>query len=279
MNQDFGGAAERERRVQTQNAYQGTMETLRQAESALPDFSTSYDGEIARLYDRIMNRPGFRYDMGGDPLYQSYRDQAVSGGRLAMRDTMGQAAALTGGYGSSYAQAVGQQQYGAYLQKLSERMPELYQTAWERYRAEGDDLRRQLEVTSDLAQTEYGRGQDRQQAAAQAEQQRYERRWKSYQNLVSIISKSGYEPNEQELEEAGMNRAQAEALRREYLRANHLPDGTVVQAGGGVNYYGGGGGGTAKTAKTGEKSEAGTKEKVKLSAAAGSSGSGKHRRT
>ena len=62
----------------------------------------------------------------------------VSEGSRAMRDTMGQAAALTGGYGSSYAQSAGQQQYALYLQKLGEAMPELYQAAYERYSAEGD---------------------------------------------------------------------------------------------------------------------------------------------
>jgi len=275
MNQEYSAANERERRVRTEGAYQGTMETLRQAESAVPDFSTSYDGEIARLYDRIVNRPGFRYDMGADPLYQNVRDQTVSTGRLAMRDTIGRAADLTGGYGSSYAQAVGQQQYGAYLQRLSERMPELYQAAWERYQAEGDALRGQLETAADLAGAEYGRKKDQRQAAASAEQQNYERRWKSYQNLVSIISKSGYQPDEQELEEAGMNRAQADALRREYLRANHLPDGTAAQTGGG-SYTGGGGAGSTK--KSEEKREAGSKEQVKLSSAASASGSGKSRR-
>ena len=52
--------------------YADTMEALRRAESALPDFTSSYDGEISRLYEQIVNRPAFRYDPGSDPLYQSY---------------------------------------------------------------------------------------------------------------------------------------------------------------------------------------------------------------
>ena len=44
-------------------------------------------------------------------------------GKQAMQDTMGQAAALTGGYGSTYGQAVGQQQYDAYLQNLNDEVP------------------------------------------------------------------------------------------------------------------------------------------------------------
>ena len=259
MSQEWNSIETEEKRAQTENRYAGTMEALRQAESALPDFTTSYDGEITRLYEQIVNRPGFHYDIGADPLYRSYRDEAVRGGRLAMRDTMGQAAALTGGYGSSYAQAVGQQQYAAYLQKLGERMPELYAAAYERYQEEGDRLRQQLNAASGLAQAEYGREMDRRNQAAQMEQQSYERRWKSYQNLISLISKSGYEPEDAELAEVGMNRAQAEALRKEYLRANNLPDGSAP-TGGAPSYSAD----PVPVAKSEEKSETGSKEQVKL---------------
>ena len=232
--------AERIRQTQAQGAYEGTMETLRQAEREIPDFTSSYDGE--------------------------------------MRDTVGQAAALTGGYGSSYAESVGQQQYGAYLQKLSERIPELYQAAWERYRDEGDALRGQLETASGLARAEYDREKDRRQAASQAEQQDYERRWKSYQNLISLISKSGYEPESAELAAAGMSKAQADALRNEYLRVNGLLPVAAGGGGGGIDYYWGGGGGSSS--KTNKAAGTGA-ERTKLAANAKGSGSGtgKSRRT
>ena len=111
-------------------AYASTMQALRLAERSLPDFTSSYDGEIRRLYQNIVSREPFRYDALSDPLYEQFRDRTVREGQLAMRDTMGQAAQLTGGYGSSYWQAVGQQQYGLYLQKLQDAMPEFYQAAW-----------------------------------------------------------------------------------------------------------------------------------------------------
>ena len=65
--------------------YDDTMEALRQAENALPDFTSSYDGEIRRLFERIVNRPAFRYDPGSDPLYQSARTQLMEAGSRAMR--------------------------------------------------------------------------------------------------------------------------------------------------------------------------------------------------
>ena len=182
--------------------YADTMEALRRAESALPDFTSSYDGEISRLYEQIVNRPAFRYDPGSDPLYQSYREQMVTEGSRAMRDTMGQAAAL--------------------------------------------------------------------------EQQQYERGEKSYDKLAALIGQSGYVPSDDELKKAGMNRAQADSLRMNYLQKNPL---AMMMAGYWPSFGGGGGGGGGGTSSGGSAS-AGTKEQVKLAAnQKGSGGNGKSRRT
>ena len=70
---------------------------------------------------------------GKDPMYGALKDQAVKNGRMAMLDTQAQAANLTGGYGSSYAQSVGHQAYNSYLQQLGDRIPELYRLAYEMY--------------------------------------------------------------------------------------------------------------------------------------------------
>ena len=137
-----------------------TMETLRQAEQELPSFSGSYDDEIGRLYDRIINREGFRYDMNSDPLYMSYRDRYAREGRLAMKNTMGQAAALTGGYGSTYGEQVGQQAYNAYLQNLNDIVPQLQQQAYQRYQDEGTDLYIQYSLVKGRDDTDYGRYRD-----------------------------------------------------------------------------------------------------------------------
>ena len=87
-----------------------------------------------------LNREDFQYDLNGDALYRQYKDRYTQLGKAAMQDTMGQAAALTGGYGSSYAQSVGQQAYNSYMQQLGDVVPELYQLAYDRYRDKGDRL-------------------------------------------------------------------------------------------------------------------------------------------
>ena len=245
----------------TQQTFNSTMEALRSAQNAMPTFQSSYDSEINRLYEQIVNRPAFRYDPSNDPVYGAYRENYAREGRMAMRDTIGQTAHLTGGYASSYAESVGQQQYGAYLEKLGQIMPELYSAAYERYKAESGRLSDQLGAAKGLADTEFERYKDEQNRAAQSEQQSYERRWAAYQNLISLISKSGYEPDSSELEATGMSQAQAEALRYEYLRANNLLP-AVSTGGSSGGYYSGGSGTAKKTAQ----STAQTKEQTKLAA-------------
>ena len=74
----------------------------------------------------------YRYNLDGDALYQMYRDRYLENARRSMRDTMGQAASLTGGYGSSYSQAVGQQAYDETLRGLTDVIPTLQRDAYER---------------------------------------------------------------------------------------------------------------------------------------------------
>ena len=102
--------------------------------------------------EAYMNREDFQYDMNGDALYQQYKDRYMEMGRDAMEDTMGQAAALTGGYGSSYAQSVGQQAYNSYMQQLGDVVPELYQLAYDRYQDKGNQLYKTYQSWAELEQ-------------------------------------------------------------------------------------------------------------------------------
>ena len=128
---------------------------IRNAEGKKPEYAGSYDRELRETYDAISSRPAFRYDPDKDGLYQRYKDDYTRRGRLAMRDTVGQASALTGGYGSSYAESAGQQQYDAYLQQLGDIVPELYSLAYSRYQDEGDALRGRYDMLSELRDREY----------------------------------------------------------------------------------------------------------------------------
>ena len=120
----------------------------------------TYWNKLTDTMNAIENRKNFEYDLNGDMLYQQYKDQYTTQGKMAMMDTMGQAAALTGGYGNSYAQTVGQQTYQGYLQQLNDKVPELYQLALDQYNREGDDLYNRLSAYGNLYNTEYGEHRD-----------------------------------------------------------------------------------------------------------------------
>lgn len=104
------------------------------------EYKSTWQGQIDSAIERILNREEFSYDLNSDALYQQYRDQYMQLGKLASADVMGQAAALTGGYGNSYATTAGNQAYQAYLSQLNEVVPELYGMALDRYYKEGEDL-------------------------------------------------------------------------------------------------------------------------------------------
>ena len=242
--------------------YSNTMTALKESEYALPEFSSSYDEQIAELYNQIVSREAFKYDPMSDSLYGKYREQYARMGRMAMMDSMGKAAALTGGYGSSYAQKVGQQEYDEYLQKLGQVMPELYAAAYQRYKDQGEDLESKYQTLRGLEGQEYDRYRDQvedvkyqQEMAAEQEKADNDRKDKNYDRLVELITKVGYTPSQEELEQSGMTQSQAAAYLKRY--------GGGGSSGSSVSYYYGG-----SSKKTTDQ----TKTQQKINAAKSSAG-------
>lgn len=137
------------------------QQVYQQAQQNQPGAYTSqWSNQLSDLYNQIANRPAFSYDLNADMLYQQYRDQYTRGGRQAMRDTMGQASAMTGGYGNSYAQTAGQQAYQSYMQQLNDVIPQLEDRAYGRYRDQGTDLYNLYGLTAGNEDRDYGRYRD-----------------------------------------------------------------------------------------------------------------------
>ena len=158
------------------------------------------EDQLREAWEALESRPAFRYDLDGDALYRQSRDAYAHSARRAMEDGMGRAAALTGGYGSSYAQGLGQQRYDETMLGLADRIPELEERAYRRWKSRGDELQERYERLSRQAEADRARTKD------------------AYSRLYALIFATGYVPGEEELEAAGMSRAAAEALRSEYLR-------------------------------------------------------------
>ena len=128
--------------------------------TAKPTYTDNWSNSLNTLANDILNGKKFSYDLNGDALYQQYKDKYINQGRLAMADTIGQASAMTGGYGNSYAVTAGNQAYQSSLQNLNDVVPELYQLALDKYNSDRQDLYNQYGVISDRENTEYGRHRD-----------------------------------------------------------------------------------------------------------------------
>ena len=118
---------------------------------------TSYSDQVREMMDKIMNREKFSYDVDTDPLFQQALASAMNSGKQAMQDTIGQASALTGGYGSTYATTAGNQAYNSFIEDAYDNLPQYYQMAMEAYQMEGDEMYRQYGMLSTEDDKEYNR--------------------------------------------------------------------------------------------------------------------------
>lgn len=143
------------------DAVSQAQELLKQQIAQKPGaYQSAWQTQLDDTINKILNREKFSYDLNGDALYQQYKDQYTQQGRTAMMDTMGQAQAMTGGYGNSYAQSVGQQAYQGYLQQMNDKIPELYQLALSKYQMEGDAMAEQMAILAQQEEQDYGRYRD-----------------------------------------------------------------------------------------------------------------------
>ena len=118
---------------------------------------TSMTDQIRGLMSRIMGREKFSYDVDSDPLFQQALASSMSAGKQAMQDTIGQASALTGGYGSTYATQAGNQTYNSFIEDAYDNLPQYYQMALDAYNAEGDELYRQYNMLASEDDKEFNR--------------------------------------------------------------------------------------------------------------------------
>jgi len=98
-----------------------------------PTYESQYDDDISSMLDSILNRPDFSYDPNTDPLYSQYKKAYNREGDRATADALGTAAAATGGIPSSYATAAAAQAGNYYASQLTDKIPELYELAYNKY--------------------------------------------------------------------------------------------------------------------------------------------------
>ena len=132
----------------------------KETETKVPKYSSNYTSAIKDNLTKVIGNGRFSYNADSDKLFGQYKDSYEKAGRKAMEDTVGNASLLTGGYANSYAVTAGQQAYNEYMQKLSDKIPELEKRAYERYRDDEDSAYRRLGTLMELENTDYGRYRD-----------------------------------------------------------------------------------------------------------------------
>ena len=118
---------------------------------------TSWSDQLSGAINDYLNRDKFEYDVDNDQLFQQALASAMNSGKTAMQDTIGQASALTGGYGSTYATSVGNQAYNSFIEDAYNNLPEYYQMALEAYQAEGQEMLNRVNILGSADDREYGR--------------------------------------------------------------------------------------------------------------------------
>lgn len=98
-----------------------------------PVFDDKYASERDDLINQLANPEKFSYDHNTDESYKAYAKQYAREGQRATADALAAASAQSGGIASSYALTAAGQQGNYYASQLADKIPELYQNAYNRY--------------------------------------------------------------------------------------------------------------------------------------------------
>lgn len=108
-----------------------------QRDKLLEGYGQEWGGsEYQPLRDEYTRRAAemeWDYDPNTDPVFQAYQKQYRREGQRATEDTLGRYAAMTGGMPSTAAVTAASQAGDYYASQLSDKIPQLYQDAYNRY--------------------------------------------------------------------------------------------------------------------------------------------------
>lgn len=136
----------------------------------------AYNNAINSLIDQAVNRQPFEYDPATDAAYQAYARQYTRLGNQAAQDTLADVAAQTGGLASSYATTAASQARANYNQALTDKIPELMELAYNKYRNQYQDTMTNLDFLTGRSDSLYSR---------YADQRDYELALKQYQEQLA----------------------------------------------------------------------------------------------
>ena len=126
-----------------------------------PTYTNPYEELQQELLDKILNREDFTWSKDSDPVFGEYQKQYLREGERASANALAQAAAASGGQASSYAATAAAQAGNYYASQLSDKIPELYNQAYQRYLSEYEQLANDLGLVNTQQQLDYQEYLDR----------------------------------------------------------------------------------------------------------------------
>ena len=241
-----------------------------------PDYSSRYDETIQNMIKDMLERPEFSYDPESDVVWKSYQKAYGREGDRATQNALGAAAAASGGMPSSYATTAAAQAGNYYAAQAADKIPELFDAAYNRYLNEFNMDLSKLGVVQGQEGTDYNRYLDQlnqwntdrnfayNQFAGDRSQWNADREF-AYNQLIDEIN-SQTQQRQEALDFANMA--------AQYGDYNYLRDlGIDTSALAALNAAGGySGGGSSSGSSSGGSSNGSTGSGTNVSGAGGSSG-------
>lgn len=128
-------------------------------ETSKPTYESSYSSRIDQMLNEILNRDDFSYSAEADPLFQQYKSQYQREGQRSMNDTLAAAASQAGGM-NSWAMTAAQQANDYYAAQLGDKVPELYQLAYQMFLDDKASKVENLGLVEQMDDRQYGRFRD-----------------------------------------------------------------------------------------------------------------------
>lgn len=202
-------------------------------------YTDPYAGRLEDALGRLESREPFSYDPETDPMFRAYRDAYRREGDRAAKETLGDAAALTGGQASTAAVAAASQARDYYNSKAGDAVPQLYQLAWEMYRSEQDSLLSEIETLAGLSAAAYDRQADRlaQEYAVYADERDFA--YGRYQDVLDREQAAGQDWSDRQYDYDRLAQSSAQSAEKQaytramaFLNAGVMPTDQMLRAAG-----------------------------------------------
>ena len=130
--------------------YADTLDALAKQLVSQKPFQNPYQEQTDKVLDQYLGRGPFEYDLDSDINWRQYQKTYLREGQRAREDTLANYAAATGGQSSTAAVNAASQAQDYYNAQMADKIPELYQFAYERWLNEGQQYAGQLDALRGL---------------------------------------------------------------------------------------------------------------------------------